>query len=250
MEPVFFFFFLFSFPFFFMNHSLYYIRFLKPPPLTCEYHQPFNIVWTIENDLGDSSFQAPLSLRCDTNVKGITAQCVANNNNRKKKTDAPLSTFDYQPYHGGPMVTRISLVPTSHRPSSNVQLFFSLAHEHRSGPVHPVWYQAYPHHTSNNHTTVWILPLWSMPIQLTMPKQSLPYVKDPAGGHQAQRWVQTPQQHLLRICEDTEQSIARHVWDCGLAMCDFITKHRKEIKCEYVLELVAQDWWDYLLRRC
>jgi hypothetical protein len=118
--------------------------------------------------------------------------------------------------------------------SSKIQLCFSLAPAFRSTTVikkkqvsadvrpHPVWHHAYPlvrssaskDGTSYSTDNVWIIPTWSTPLNIIptpkRPSQQQP-PKDPPGGQQAQRKVKLGST-VVSLCEDVEQSIARHVW--------------------------------------
>ncbi|ORZ20635.1 putative methyltransferase-domain-containing protein [Absidia repens] len=258
-----------------MNNSLFYIRFLKPPPLKCTLYQPFNVVWVIESDLGDRPFGGEVKLRCETNDPDITIKFLPLDNKKAKKGNTkddaslPLTNFDYNRYRGCGYVTRIALVPangnnnvaTTGQPRK-VQLSLSLPPEYRT-PVHktttirshPVWHDTYPlirssarqDSTTYDSKDVWLIPVWSMPINIiASPSKSSGggggkdsnRVKDPPGGQQAQRIVKAGRNgQLVSICEDVEQSIARHVWDCGLAMCDFIVRNKHHIKCNHIIEL-------------
>ncbi|KAI8342570.1 putative methyltransferase-domain-containing protein [Chlamydoabsidia padenii] len=256
-----------------MQQSLFYIRFLKPPPSKCTLHQPFNIVWTVESDLGDRPFGGDFSVQCETNQPNLTIQFLPLGNKKaskkrkhndtiKKDDSVILTNFDYRPYPGGGIVTRIALVPTTSNVGNSfngkIQLSFSLAPKFRAKTViaksktsttiipHPVWHQAYPlirssaykDGTSYSVDNVWIIPTWSIPIQVSFDQSKRQLItQDPPGGQQAQRQVMIESDLVVSICEDVEQSIARHVWDCGLVMCDFIKKHKDHIKCNHVIEL-------------
>ncbi|CAO3592218.1 unnamed protein product [Absidia cylindrospora] len=229
-----------------MNNSLFYIRFLKPPPLKCTLYQPFNVVWVIESDW-------------------VIDHLVVNS---RDDASLPLSNFDYKRYRGCGYVTRIALVPANSNNNNvtttgqprKIQLSLSLAPEYRTPAhktttitSHPVWHDTYPlvrSSASQDGSTydskdVWVIPVWSMPINIiTSPSRSgsggkdSNRVKDPPGGQQAQRIVKAGRNgQLVSICEDVEQSIARHVWDCGLAMCDFIVRNKHQIKCNQIIEL-------------
>ncbi|CAO3609819.1 unnamed protein product [Cunninghamella blakesleeana] len=298
-----------------MSLSLYYIRFLKPPPLKCELYQPFNIVWTIESDLGYHCLDQSILLTCQTNKSDLidikylpiikptkkrkkgnsNSNSNSNNNDSEEQQITVPTNLEYDPQRGlSGMVTRIMLVPTSNNKNittnnkdqhkrklkntksstsllnttmnKNIQLQFSLSTNHRrkekngSYIKHPVWYQAYQLDTTTNiydydhdhdhNKKIWIIPIWSMPIDLDLKltssnKQGInnnTCIKDPISGQQAQRVIEIDddkddQQQLIYICEDIEESIARHVWDCGLIMCDFIYRNKKSLNYQSIIEL-------------
>lgn len=229
-----------------MIQSLFYIRFFKPPPLKCAFHQPFNIVWTVESDLGDRCFGGDFSLICETNNPEVAIRLLPADKKPSKKRNhngdmasADLTNLDYSPYpHGGygGIVTRMALIPSSSKVDcTKIQLCFSLAPAFRSATVikkkqvsatvipHPVWHHAYPlvrssaykDGTSYSTDNVWIIPAWSVPLSIIATSkrssQQQQTAKDPIGGQQAQRKVKIGSS-VVSLCEDVEQSIARHVW--------------------------------------
>ncbi|CAO3625470.1 unnamed protein product [Cunninghamella echinulata] len=142
----------------------------------------------------------------------------------------------------------------------DIQLEFSLSAEYRKKNKgienkslymeHKTWHHAYCIDTStsifddnsdNNNTTIWIIPIWSVPIQLdtSLNRQNIDeiYTKDPSSGQQAQRVIMVGDDQLIYIYEDIEESIARHIWDCGLVMCDFINKNKKTLNYQHIMEL-------------
>ncbi|KAI8997333.1 putative methyltransferase-domain-containing protein [Pilobolus umbonatus] len=228
------------------DSPIFYIKFLKPPPTECIIGQQFPIVWTIESDLGDVSYWEPVPVTCVIQGTSELRVNVINDNKGKRNNVAQKSymrsptnkaaSLVYNPLQGGGMVTHMTIEETSAQSlpvgtSISVELSLMLSSNTSHQTTHPVWYQAQQLLPSS---TVWLIPIWSMPIQLTVAKQR--HLKT-SGGDQAQRLFQLDTGAVIRISEDAEESIARHVWDCGLGMCQFMAEHKNEIKGDCILEL-------------
>ncbi|KAI8067591.1 putative methyltransferase-domain-containing protein, partial [Gongronella butleri] len=227
-----------------MTSSICYIRFRKPPPTTCHLNQPFTVVWDIESDLGDHAYEYPVSLTCETTTKDIRVRLLPLEKKQQQQQQV-ASTWDYVPYRGGGIVTRLMLVAddvgrvhkTKKRQraaSAQVQLVFSLAPASRaaSHADHPLW--------AHSHCSIhddWVIGLATMPISLSLSETT---DKTSASEHQVQRMIKTGPENdarLLWISEDNEQTIARHVWDCGLALSAFLERNQGTIKPKHVIEL-------------
>ncbi|CAO3674532.1 unnamed protein product [Rhizopus stolonifer] len=212
---------------------LYYIRFLKPPPIECIIGQPFTIVWTVESDLGDTTYWESLSIAFSLQgTSGLGLRCLETKEKKKKMgipKANPLSqklTLAYDPLQGGGTVSRLVIEPLA-GPSvvGSVQLGLFLD---STSQAHSVWTRSYL------YSSIWVIPTWSRPIQTMVGKQRH---MEAQSGDQAERIVNVNKNQVVRICEDAVQSIARHVWDCGLGMCQFMKENQKQLKFKNLLEL-------------
>ncbi|ORX55749.1 hypothetical protein DM01DRAFT_1335140, partial [Hesseltinella vesiculosa] len=226
-----------------MATSNYYIRFRKPPPTSCRLDQPFTVVWDIESDLGDYAYELPLTLTCQTTDRDIQVHLLP------QDTKSPLKagTWDYVPYRGGGIVTRLALT-TNEKPhmakkkrspakttsgSLNVQLVLSVAPAYRDpqSAEHPIWTNSYLTSHGDSH---WIIGLASVPIALALSTSaSTPSL---TSADQVQRFLKAGSK-IMHLCEDNEETIARHVWDCGLALCCYLDKEKASLSCKRVIEL-------------
>ncbi|KAI9275172.1 hypothetical protein EDC94DRAFT_509524 [Helicostylum pulchrum] len=226
---------------------LYYIRFSKPPPTEYFVGQHFSIVWTIESDLGDQAFWEPVPVTCSLqgcSQLGLRVLSTDQKNNKKKASAKPYQqekvslspdiSLVYDPLQGGGIVTKLVIEQLPGKPlptgtTVNIQLSMILAPAARTTIAsHKVWQNAYM------FSSIWVLPTWSAPIQTTVSKQSH---FDTESGDQAERIIRVNQNQIIRIREDAVHSIARHVWDCGLGMCQFLSKYKLDPKHNVFLEL-------------
>ncbi|KAK4518445.1 uncharacterized protein ATC70_008663 [Mucor velutinosus] len=228
---------------------LYYIRFLKPPPTECLVGQHFTIVWTIESDLGDQTCweTVPVSISLEgCSQLGLRELNADPKGNSKKKAAALAKPYMlekvalareiplvFDPLRGGGIVTKVVIEQMPGQPLPigtivNIQLGIRLAAAARSGPSHGIWQHAY------EFQQMWLIPTWSTPIATTVAKQRHGDVKE--SGDQAERVLMA---HQTKVCirEDAVQSIARHVWDCGLGMCQFLSESKLDRKYNTMLEL-------------
>ncbi|KAI8336404.1 hypothetical protein EDC96DRAFT_351642 [Choanephora cucurbitarum] len=233
--------------------TIHYIRFLKPPPTECLIGQHFTIVWTIESDLGDQTYweTVPVIISLQGSPQLGLRELTADPKIKSKKkavfkpyaqTKPGLSTdvsVVFDPMRGGGIVTQLVIEQLPGKPVEigqqvSIQLCLSLAPVVRSEPTsHPVWHEAYQFQSS-----LWIVPAWSCPILTTAAKQRHREVSE--SSDQAERWIKLPNQRHLQIKEDAVQSIARHVWDCGLGMCQFLFEQAIDTVFDEVVELVVQ----------
>ncbi|CAO3665364.1 unnamed protein product [Rhizopus microsporus] len=219
---------------------LYYVRFLKPPPEEYVIGQHFTIVWAVESDLGNCAYWESLPIICC--LQGCPQLGLRVLDVKKKKqtitTTNPLSrdiTVTYDPYQGGGTVTRLVIEQLPGKPlplgaKENIQFGMFLAPSARSSTTgHSVWQNAYI-----SSSSIWVIPIWSAPIHTTVAKQRH---FDTLSGDQAERVLRVNEKRIVRIREDTVQSIARHVWDCGLSMCQFLKEHKNELNFKVLIEL-------------
>ncbi|CAO3622125.1 unnamed protein product [Mucor fragilis] len=228
---------------------LYYIRFLKPPPTECLVGQHFTIVWTIESDLGDQTCweTVPVSISLEgCSQLGLRELNADPKGNSKKKAAALAKPYMlekvalareiplvFDPLRGGGIVSKLVVEHMPGQPlpvgtTVSIQLGVKLAATARSGPSHSIWQHAY------EFQHMWLIPTWSIPIATTVAKQRHGDVKE--SGNQAERVLMA---HQAKVCirEDAVQSIARHVWDCGLGMCQFLSECKLDRKYNIMLEL-------------
>ncbi|KAI8969023.1 hypothetical protein BDF20DRAFT_140950 [Mycotypha africana] len=254
------------------TYPLFYLRFLKPPPTDCYVGQHFTIVWTIENDLGDQTYLEPVTVNLSLHTSRVSpgnddqqlGLRLLNSNEStrtKRKKASPYPPHDklssttataakrdittiFDPFRGGGMVTKLVVeelpLNISHKKEPlplgtkvAVQLSMALSNLDTNSS-HKVWQGAYP-----LHSNIWIIPAWSIPITATVVKQR--HEKAAKSGNQAERVLCIPcdphRQQLVRIREDAVQSIARHVWDCGMGMCYFLSEYKLDMDNITILEL-------------
>ncbi|CAO3609238.1 unnamed protein product [Mucor hiemalis] len=230
------------------NTPLYYIRFLKPPPNEYYVGQHFTIVWTIESDLGNQAYWEPVPVTCSLQgcgQLGLRALNAYPKGNKKKVANKPYQqqslplspdlSLLYDPLQGGGMVSKLVIEPLPGKPlptgsTISIQLSMILSPSSRTTLTsHPVWQNSYIFQSS-----IWVLPTWSSPMQATVAKQRH---FESESGDQAERILRVDKNRVIHIREDAVQSIARHVWDCGLGMCQFLSKNQMDFKYKVLLEL-------------
>ncbi|KAI8878639.1 hypothetical protein K501DRAFT_195375 [Backusella circina FSU 941] len=233
-----------------MASPIYYIRFFKPPPTQCKVGQPFTIVWTIESDLGDQSYweaiPITLSLRGSTQLGLRIHDAKTKKNTPKNGPYAQAASMQqetqlvFDPFQGGGMVTKIVIEPMVGKTvpvgsPMEIQLEMSLSKSARK-QSHTVWKDAFQFE-SPSQELIWIIPAWSIPLDTMVVKQRH---GEPESGDQAERWLGNGSS-CIKIREDAVQSIARHIWDCGLGMCDYLNQLVHQEKTDFnhnvILEL-------------
>ncbi|KAI8391323.1 putative methyltransferase-domain-containing protein [Radiomyces spectabilis] len=228
-----------------MPTPLYYIRFAKPPPVQCVVNQPFTVVWNIENDLGDMVYWHPVPVMCrieasrtDVQLRLAPAQSKGSKSkpisvNQGAPTSAPV-ILTYDPARGGGMVTRLMLESAGFQGPMKFRLIFELAAGARQGHEHNVWRRAF---RFDQFEPVWIIPTWSVMLHV-IKSEAHRTAGDRQEDKQAERTLIAKDQQLINIREDAFQSIARHVWDCGLAMCHYISYRIRLLqKYQHIIEL-------------
>ncbi|KAI9014381.1 hypothetical protein CLU79DRAFT_376451 [Phycomyces nitens] len=235
-----------------MAIPLYYIRFFKPPPDRVECNQPFSVVWTVETDLGDESYWQSIPVTCtiaECHDPSIRLRVFSDKTKTKKEVLQPWTKsidLDYNPVRGGVVCTR--LMVESPVANTSIQLLFKLGGKARR---HPVWTNC---GLFENNDCLWIIPAWTCPITLMEPTKKTQRVQttlpEPVSSQQAERILSVPG-GTVRICEDAFQSIARHVWDCGLGMCSYLFQQVQKGTLDFdnksLIELVELLWSEYML---
>ncbi|KAI8139947.1 putative methyltransferase-domain-containing protein [Fennellomyces sp. T-0311] len=197
--------------------SLFYIRYLKPPPTIVNPGKPFTIAWTVTNDLGEISYWQPLTVKCRL-ACGIATSPVqlqltspspppsAKNNTNQKDTVQLV----YDPVRGGgTMISSLIVTGSATRPNVAIQLVLELA----SGEPHSLWAG------SRRLADDWIIPVWSLPFQLSAKASGS------SATHEYERQVSLGNQ-TIKIHEDVSPSMGSHLWDCGLLMCQYLAENR------------------------
>ena len=172
---------------------MHYIRFLKAPK--AEVQQPWVIVKTlitITTDLGDDFLAAKLP---------IYALLIRDGDESEKKPALATASCMWKPG------SRALWLVTSKLPisllSNPVKMLISTSSEY----ARPLQVQR----ASLDHLPE-VLHAWSEPFDLT----------DRGAMQWIERKLATSETVTLRICEEMGESIARHVWDAGVALAAFI----------------------------
>ena len=175
--------------------SLFYTRYLKPPPSTVKLGEPFTIVWAIANDLGEISYWEPLTVYCRLITTGNPSLRLLlgkinsskkysknNDNNHATLTAAAIKgattsvKLEYDPVKGGGIMTNSLIVVSttnnieSRRNNTNakgvtVQLVLELSDQIQE---HPIWTNARSLKMDDG-VCYWIIPVYSLPIQILPP---------------------------------------------------------------------------------
>ncbi|KAI9276211.1 hypothetical protein BY458DRAFT_433771 [Sporodiniella umbellata] len=206
-----------------MNAPIYYLRFLKPPPQEYNLGEPFTLVWTIESDLGDvTCFESiPVQCRLETAGKAKLAHCPKKALGWTEPTDKDI-TLVFDPFQGGGMVSQFRIEEAVSPGELRLHLFVN------SSRSHPVWTGA------GLYADLWLVPVWSRPIAVCKHERR----RLASGGDQTERKLTLQSGSTLTVCEDAVESIARHVWDCGLGMCQYLQEHLSDFqRYQCLLEL-------------
>ncbi|ORY96600.1 putative methyltransferase-domain-containing protein [Syncephalastrum racemosum] len=187
---------------------IYYIRLLKPPPATVRPGQPFQVVWTITNDLGEMPYLESINVLCK--VVGSSAggkarvrshgQTQGGSTGRKSGQPSHCE-LTYDPFRGGGFVC--STLILENNIEAQDQLMFCAAQDNQQSR-HPTWTGAC---CTDNDT--WIIPVWA-----------------PLSGNQEKHVERRVAVHgqALRIRENVGESLEGHVWDCGMVIADYLAK--------------------------
>ncbi|KAF7724485.1 hypothetical protein EC973_000935 [Apophysomyces ossiformis] len=216
---------------------MHYVKFLKPFPEEVASGQLFTVVWTIETDLGDAKYpvEVPIMFRItDPNATLIFLSDDCGRSQKIVPCKARNILLQYDPTcSGGVMRSRLAI----HTAQPTVQCVFEFA-SLNGAETHPVWLHGRKPDMRNNafspHKGDWIIPAWSVPIRITKKKSS---EKEPKSGQQAERILTVSKTKSMRIREDAANSIARHVWDCGLGLCHYLSFAAKNFRYDTVVEL-------------
>ncbi|KAG0177105.1 hypothetical protein DFQ29_005241 [Apophysomyces sp. BC1021] len=206
--------------------EMYYVKFLKPPPTQVSSGQIFTVVWTIETDLGDAKYPKAVPVMFRNTDPNAVLNFLSDDCGRSKKIipcSAKAILLQYEPnVSGGVMSSRFSIQTSK----PEVQLVFEYA-PLDGNETHPVWL-----HGRQPTPDTWIIPAWSMPVQIVKRKPT----SEAKSGRQAERLV-TIEKKIIRIREDACNSIARHIWDCGLGVCHYLSIASKDFRHDTVVEL-------------
>ncbi|CDH56552.1 hypothetical protein RO3G_13933 [Lichtheimia corymbifera JMRC:FSU:9682] len=207
-----------------MTQQLYYIRLLKPPPNTIVPGQPFSIVWTVDNDLGEMPFLQPLNVTCHLLSNNPTA--------RFGSTASKTINLEYDPFKGGGMVrSNLTITGTLQHPQQQqIQLVLTCSNTNSSNlknkASHSTWHLA-----QQASDDTWIIPVWSQPVHLGRSS-------DMETSRECERQlIVGPDKKIVKIHESTGHTMADHVWDCGIWLCHYLAHYSPSKRYDHVLEL-------------
>jgi hypothetical protein len=181
-----------------MSQGLQYIHFLKSPPSCVALNQPFKVVLTITNDLTDakSHEETPLQLKVyDGHWRAFDGI--------RLKDGSTSVTFN--PYNGGFCGFEASFTQL---PPCGTQTVRLAAHA-----VSSLLKQ--PHSAQLNllKATVdsngLLIPVWTTDIRVTKDQKLIPTSEN---QQQCERRLWMKSGRVVRILEDKQESIARHLW--------------------------------------
>ncbi|KAI9493939.1 putative methyltransferase-domain-containing protein [Zychaea mexicana] len=235
--------------------NLFYTRYLKPPPTIVTAGKPFNIVWTVANDLGEISYWQPLTICCrlipaatssssPKTATHLTLQHHGSSPASKKKSLCNMVELQYDPVKGGGVMTTSLVVSGSSAGSRTVgsnsnSVTFQLVLELAGSQYieHPVWTRARllkSQYDDDDDDDAWVIPVFSLPVHLATSSQQhgkSSSVRDYERRVTIKNYSNDanstkPQQHIIRIHEDASPSIGSHIWDCGMLMCQYLAEQQ------------------------
>lgn len=233
------------------QHAIYYIRFLKPPPSRMHIGQPFQIVWTVANDLAESTYYDPLTIVCRLHSAPSTVVLRAgpNSNNNKKGKAKPSAAaisiddctleLEYDPFKGGGVVSTFLVLEGPKTTNKETMMQLSLSLDRGTQSSHPIWVDTFRAFENGP----WIVPVWSLSFHLLggggAGKQGTAASPPAAAAatDQFDRHLKVDNSLSLTIRENALQSIAGHIWDCGLLLCEFLSTWQPGRTFDTILEL-------------
>jgi hypothetical protein len=211
-----------------MSQGIQYIHFLKSPPSNVAINQSFKVVLDITNDLTDEKSYEETALE----LRVYDSHGQVFDGIRLKSGD---STVRYTPFNGGYCSFEAAFTRLPPCGTQTVQL---AAHAAQADTIKDVDLLK-----ATIQSDCLIVPVWTTDIHVTKsPKQSSTIENQ----YQCERQLHMKDGQVVRILEDKEESIARHLWysvwsfkmvlgpsktnffrvfcrDSGLAMCCFMT---------------------------
>ncbi|CAM0141065.1 unnamed protein product [Umbelopsis sp. WA50703] len=188
-----------------MSQGIQYIHFLKSPPSNVAINQSFKVVLDITNDLTDEKSYEETALE----LRVYDSHGQVFDGIRLKSGD---STIRYTPFNGGYCSFEAAFTRLPPCGTQTVQL---AAHAAQADTIKDVDLLK-----ATIQSDCLIVPVWTTDIHVTKsPKQSSTIENQ----YQCERQLHMKDGQVVRILEDKEESIARHLWDSGLAMCCFMT---------------------------
>lgn len=179
------------------SRSLHYIHFLKSPPSRVTLHQPFKIVLTITNDLTDEKWYDQVTLECKV------CDSLGRVFDGLQLKDGS-STIAYNPFNGGFCSFEASFTKLPPCGTGMVTVMAQAITTAGSTPDDELALLK----TTIKSTSLFI-PVWTTAICVTKDKK---HTLDSENQHQCERRFLLSGNRTLRILEDKQESIARHLW--------------------------------------
>jgi hypothetical protein len=190
-----------------MSSGLQYIQLLKSPPSCVALNQSFKVVLTITNDLTDEKCYDEITLECkvyDGNGQEF---------NGLRLKDG-VNTIHYNPYNGGFCSFEAALTQLPPCGTGTAQLM-----AHAVSTPRPSSSDNVDSLMAMLGSNSLIIPVWTTGFRVVKNTRTTP---DSDNLHQCERRLQLCPKRQLRILEDKEESIARHLWYSNLNIYDFI----------------------------
>jgi hypothetical protein len=188
-----------------MSYGLQYIQLLKSPPSCVALNQSFKVVLTITNDLTDEKCYDEITLECkvyDGNGQVFNGLRLKDGSN----------TINYNPYNGGFCSFEASLTQLPPCGTGTVQLM-----AHAVSTPRPSSSDNVDSLMAMIGSDSLIIPVWTTAFRVVKSTKATP---GSGNQHQCERRLQLCPKQQLRILEDKEESIARHLWYSHLNICD------------------------------
>jgi hypothetical protein len=190
-----------------MSQGLQYIHFLKSPPSCVALHQPFKVVLTITNDLTDEKCYEEVTLECkvyDGHWRPFDGLRLKDGSN----------IISYNPFNGGFCSFEASITELPPCGTGIVRLQAQATSS--SSPHDPVL-------TTTIGADSLYIPVWTTGIRVIKGKKSP--ASDSENQLQCERRLHLPEDRTVRILEDKQESIARHLWYSSNGVCASFALH-------------------------
>ncbi|KAH8547464.1 hypothetical protein BGW37DRAFT_233966 [Umbelopsis sp. PMI_123] len=190
-----------------MAYGLQYIQLLKSPPRCVAMSQSFKVVLTITNDLTDEKCYNEIVLECkvyDGNGQEFNGLRLNDGSNN----------ITYTPFNGGfcSFVASLTRLP----PCGTDTVRLKVQAVSAPGPSHTDDVDSIMAMIGSKSL---ILPVWTTDIRVIQRAKAIP-VSD--NQQQSERRLQVSSEQLVRILEDKQESIARHLWYNNMIVCNLV----------------------------
>ncbi|OZJ04367.1 hypothetical protein BZG36_03203 [Bifiguratus adelaidae] len=182
-----------------------------PPPPPFMYNNP-GVVWTIQTDLADDIYLSPVWVDVSV-VSAITNQ---EYDGVVIGGQTEVRELLYHPSTGGYCNAELTITKRPPDGSNSIKILFHPKHDDAADHESDAWFGNY----IGCESAPWILPIWSSPITLLQASKKPDKVSTISRLRQCERHLGKGRDRLI-VTEDSSESIARHVWDCGVYMCFF-----------------------------